>query len=421
MRTLILSAALMLSGSILAQETLTLVDCQRMARENAPRLEDLEVIQLMGETKMDQAGASWYPSLDLNGKLSYQSDVVEVTLTDPTIPVDFPQVPHDQYGLNLDISQNLFDGGLSGAKKHYEEAQLAADLQQVEVDLYGLKGRVNQYYFNILILQENMRNLQIHLENLEARKEAVEVAVTQGALLETELHVLEVERLRVELSMIALASSKKALFSALSVLCGEDFNEQATLEQPEFENIGNQDLARPEYSLFDLRLKSMEAGKELMGKKRMPVLYAFGQTGYGKPGYNMMSEEWDYYYRVGAGLKWKIWDWNSTSREKQLIAYQQQMLQTQRSSFDREIETLLVQEEAKIEQYRLALEKDQQVLELQEQISEQAAVRLENGTMTATEYLTELNKESSARITLDMHKVMLQQSMANYLTIQGNL
>lgn len=411
----------MISALTQAQESLTLFDCQRMARENAPRLGDLEVIQRMGETKMDQAGSSWYPSLDLNGKISYQSDVVTVALTDPTIPVEFPQVPHDQYGLNLDITQNLYDGGISRTKKSYEEAQMAASIQEVEVDLHGLKGRVNQYYFAVLILQENLRNLQVHMENLQARKETVQTAVEHGILLETELHILEVERLKVEKSIIELESRRKAHLSALKVICGDEFNVQAILEIPQFENVGELNLARPEYRLFELKQASMEAGKELMGKKRMPVLYAFGQTGYGKPGYNMLNEEWDHYYMLGAGLRWKIWDWNATSREKQVIGYQQQMLESQRASFDKEIEALLVQEEARIEQYRLTLEMDQQVLELQQKISEQAAVQLDNGTMTATDYVTELNKESLARISLATHRVMLMQAKANYLTIQGNL
>ena len=421
MRTILFLFALVLSGVVLAQESLTLFDCQRMARENAPRLGDLDVIQKMGETKIDQAESSWYPSLDLNGKLSYQSDVVTVELTDPTIPVDFPQVPHDQYGLNLDISQNLYDGGITKGKKSYEEALVAADLQQVEVELYGIKGKINQYYFAVLAIQENINSLEIHLENLQARKETVQTAVSNGILLETELHVIEVERLKVMKSMIELESRLRSYMAALHIICGEGFSEQASLDTPHFEEIGPADLTRPEYRLFDLKQASMEAGKELMGKKRMPVLYAFGQTGYGKPGYNMMSETWDYYYRVGAGLKWKIWDWNSTSREKQLIGYQQEMLQTQRASFDKEIESQLVQEEVKIEQYRLTMEMDQQVLELQKKISEQAAVQLDNGTMTATDYVTELNKESLARITLATHQIMLMQSMANYLTIQGNL
>lgn len=411
----------MLIGAVQAQDSLTLVDCQRMAREHAPRSGDLEVIQNMGSTRIDQAGTTWYPSLELNGKLSYQSDVVTVALSDPSIPVEFPQVPRDQYGLNLDISQNLYDGGLSRGKKDYEAAAMAADLQQVEVDLHALKGRVNQYYFAVLTLQENRRNLEIHLENLEARKEAVQTAVENGTLLETDLAVLEVERLRVMKSMIELDSRKKSYMAALKILCGEAFSEQAVLSHPRFNMPADMDADRPEYRLFDLKQAAMEAGKELAGKKRMPVLYAFGQTGYGKPGYNMLSEEWDYYYMIGAGLRWKIWDWSQSSREKQLIGYQQEMLQTQRTSFDMELESKLVQEEARIEQYSLTVEMDQQELELQKKISEQAAVKLENGTMTATEYVTELNKENLARITLATHRVLLTQSMANYLTLQGNL
>lgn len=420
MRTLFLLIVIFLPGVMMAQETMTLYDCQEMARGHAPRLGDLEVIQKMGEAKIDQAGTSWYPSLDLNGKLSYQSDVVTVELTDPSIPVAFPQVPHDQYGLNLDVTQNLYDGGISRGKKSYEEAQMATDLQQVEVDLYGLKGKVNQFYFAVLVLQKSGENLEIHLENLEARYQAVETAVTHGTLLDTELQVIEVEKLKVMKSMIEVESRKKSYMGALKVLCGEEFNESAVLDMPYFEKIDDGELERPEQKLFDLKHASLEAGKELAGKKRMPVLYAFGQSGYGKPGYNMMSEDWDTYYMIGAGLKWKIWDWNSTSREKELLGYQQQMLQNQRTSFDREMESLMVQEEARIEQYRETMEMDQQVLELQKSISGKAAVRLENGTMTATEYITELNKESLARITLATHQVMLMQSMANFLIIQGN-
>ncbi|MCK4880787.1 MAG: TolC family protein [Bacteroidales bacterium] len=421
MRTTVILLTCMLSGVAMAQESLTLFDCQRMAREHAPRLEDVEVIQQMGETKIDQAGTSWYPSLDLNGKLSYQSDVVTVVLTDPSIPVAFPEVPHDQYGLNLDISQILYDGGISRGKRSYEEVLMAADLQQVEVDLYRLKEKVNHLYFAVLVLKENRQNLEIHLENLQARYKAVQTAVTHGSLLETELHVIEVEKLKVMNSMIEVDSRKQSYMGALRVLCGEGVDKSAILEKPQFEGIEAAGMDRPEQRLFDLKHASMEAGKELAGKKRMPVLYAFGQTGYGKPGYNMLSEEWDYYYMVGAGLRWKIWDWNNTSREKQVIGYQQQILQNQRASFDREIESLMVQEEARIEQYRKTMEMDQQVLELQKKISGQAAVRLDNGTMTATDYVTELNKESLARITLATHQVMLMQSMANYLTIQGNL
>jgi outer membrane protein TolC len=426
MRTIIFLLTLMFSGTLLAQEvltqnTLTLFDCHEMARDHAPRLKDMAIIQEAGETKLDQVGSSWYPSLELNGKVSYQSEVVTVALSDPSIPVDFPEVPKDQYGLNLDLSQNLYDGGLSKGMKQYEEALVAADLQQVEVDLYRLKAQVNQLYFTVLLLQERRKDLELHRSNLEARYQSVSTAVTNGTLLENELLVIEVEQLKLRQSLIEVDARKHASLAALRVLCGTKVDERTVLEEPHFEGINDLGNSRPEQKLFDLKHASLEAGKELAGKKRMPVLYAFGQTGYGKPGYNMMRSEWDYYYMLGAGVKWKIWDWNKSSRDKALIGYQQEILQNRRSTFDQAIESLRVQEEAKIEQYKLTMEMDRQVLELQTKISQQAAVHLDNGTMTATDYITELNKERLARISLAAHQVMLMHAMANYLTIQGNL
>ena len=421
MRTITMIAFLIFSGTLIAQDTITLFACHRQAFENAPRLNDREFIRQIGELKVENASTNWYPTLELNGKLSYQSDVVTVALTDPTIPVAFPEVPHDQYGLNLDISQTLYDGGITKQKKNYEQAIVAADLQQVEVDLYGLKARVNRFYFAILVLQESRKNLEIHMQNLVNRHEVMKLAIQEGTLLEAELKVIDVEVLKVRQSMLEIDSRKKSYIGALTLLCGGEFHEGVHLEKPELDRFMGKEYSRPEYQWFDLKDASMEAGKELIGKKRMPVLYAFGQTGYGKPGYNMMSEEWDYYYMVGAGLRWNIWDWNNNNRDRQVIEQQQHILRNQRATFDKEIESLKVQEEAKMEQFRKSMELEEQVLELQEDISEHAATKLANGTITATEYITELNKESMARINLATHQVKLMQSIANFLTIQGNM
>jgi len=421
MRTAAVILFLSLGAILMAQDTITLFECHHQALELAPRMKDREFIRQIGDLKVDNTSTNWFPSLDLNGKLSYQSDVVTVALTDPAIPVAFPEVPHDQYGLNLDISQTLYDGGITKQKKNYELAAVAADLQQVEVDLYGLKAKVNQFYFAILVLQENRKNLEIHMDNLVKKHEVMKTAIEHGTMLETELKVMDVEILKVRQSMAEIDARKKAFLGALKVLCGDGIHEGIQLETPYLDPITSMQNSRPEHQWFDLKNASMEAGKELMSKKRMPVLYAFGQTGYGKPGYNMMSDGWDFYYMVGAGLKWKIWDWNSSKRDRQVIDQQQNMLLSQRASFDKEIESLKVQEEAKIEQFRNSMELEGEVLVLQEEISENAAVKLANGTITATEYITELNKESVARINLATHRLRLIQSIANYLNIQGNL
>ncbi|MEN8203049.1 MAG: TolC family protein [Bacteroidota bacterium] len=421
MKTKVSLLFLLISAGLMAQESLSLFECHQLAIENAPRQKDRELIQEIGNLKTDQAASNWYPSLDLNGKVSYQSDVVTITLANEDIPVKFPEVPHDQYGFNLDISQTIYDGGMIKHMKNYEQAAIAADIQQVEVDLYGLKGKVNQYFFAILALQENRKNLEVHMETLMARHEVVSLAIDQGAMLKSELKVIQVEVLKVRQSMLEVDSRKKSFLDALQVLCGEQIHEGVVLEHPRFEAVEGMETVRPEYRLFDLKNASMEAGKELIGRKRMPVLFAYGQTGYGKPGYNMMSGEWDFYYMLGAGLRWNIWDWNSSNRERQLIEQKQLILENQRSAFDRELEALRVQEEANIEQYKKSMMLEEEVLKLQEEISSDAALKLEHGTITATEYISELNKESISRINLAMHQVNLMKSYATYLNLLGNL
>ncbi len=421
MRAIVFILLFVSAAELNAQETITLFELHSQAIENAPRLADREHIQQIGALKTDQAKTNWYPSLDLNGKLSYQSDVVTVALTDPGIPVTFPQVPHDQYGLNLDVRQNLYDGGITRQVKQLEEAKTAADLAQVEVDLYGLKERVNLYYFTILELQASRLNLGIHMENLAARQETMRTAIDNGTLLEADMKVIEVEVLKIKQAILEVDSRKQALISALNVLCGTTLGSDTELQLPNLDGYSMEEIKRPEYTLFELKDASLEAGKELNGRKRMPVLYAFGQTGYGKPGYNLMSETWDFYYMVGAGLRWNIWDWNATGHEKQVIENQQMILKNQKASFTKEVSSRLVQEEAKIEQYRQSMELEKQVLDLQGEISQNAATKLANGTITATDYITELNKESLSRNNLSTQEVRLTQSITNYLTIQGNL
>lgn len=421
MKNIFLFSFLMASLYLSAQDTISLQDCHREALENAPRLKDRENIRQIGSLKSDQTGNSWYPSLHLNGKLSYQSDVVTIALTDSPIPFEFPQVPHDQYGLNLDITQTLYDAGISKRKKSFEKARTAAELKQLEVDLYGLKSRVNQYYFAILVLQESRNNLEIHLDNLDNRLQVMKSAVENGTMLESGIKILQVEILRVKQSVVEIESRRISLLQSLSILCGTDINPGSILEKPLIDVEAEESMNRPEYQWFDLKNASMEAGKEIIEKKRMPLLYAFGQTGYGKPGYNMMGGEWDFYYLVGAGIKWNIWDWRSSSREKQVIEHQQQMLANRRAEFDLEIESLKVSEKAKMAQFRKSMELESEVLALQEEISENAAIMLANGTITSTEYITELNKESMSRINLATHQIRFLQSAVNYLTIQGNL
>jgi len=419
--TVVLIVFLITGMSLHAQDSISLTECHRLAASHAPRMKDSEVIRTIESLKISKITRNWLPEMNVNGKFSYQSDVVTIALEDAPIPVEFPEVSRDQYMLNLDLSQTLYDGGINSRKKALEQAEAEAELQQVKVDLYGIKEQVNQLFFTTLVLQENLLNLGINLDNLTGRREVLQTSLENGVILESDLMMIDVEILRIRQAMVEIEAGRKSCVETLEVLCGTDFHEDATLVKPLLDSVGRQKGIRPEYRLFELKEASMEAGRELLSRKRIPVLYAFGQTGYGKPGYNMLNNEWDFYYMVGAGLRWNIWDWNQSRQEAMVLEQQKYLLRNRKAAFDRQMESLKIQEKAKMEQYRKTLEMDEQVLGLQGEIAERAATKLENGTITATDYLIELNKESQARIRLTTHQIQLMQSYVNYLTIQGNL
>lgn len=404
-----------------AQDTLQFRSCLEAAAEHAPRLLDRELIDAQGNLKLENVKRSWYPGLDLNGKATYQSDVISFQVDQPGFPFEFPEMPNGQFGLNLDISQVLYDGGLSKSRRNYESASTAVAFLQVEVDLHALKQQVAGIYFSTLMLQAQRENLLIAMENLGAREKVLRSAVENGVAEEADLKVIQVEQLKTLQSVSELDARRKGAVRALSVYTGQDIDPQVYIEKPVLEMPGSDSLRRPELTLFRLRSQMLDAGKQLQQVKKKPRLYAFGQAGVGMPGYNMLNDQVDSYYMVGAGVQWRIWDWNVVHREQQILAKQQQVLEHAQESFSIQVQAGLENELAQMEHYRDAMSLDDKMLQMRMEITATAASKVDNGVISATEYLQVLNEEQLTRIARAGHQVRMLQSMANYLLLKGTL
>lgn len=404
-----------------AQDTLTLSGCIGEVVENSPRLRDKNLINEQGQLTIKNISTSWYPNLIVNGKVSYQSDVVSIEISDPAFPFTFPDMPNEQFGLNLDIQQTIYDGGLSKKRKYYENAITASEIQRVDVDLYSLREKVCGLYFSILMLQENRNNLELALENLKTRELSLASAVDNGIALETDLKVLNVEVLKILQSLSELDAAKKGAMRMLSVYMGRELDKDSQLEKPFLDVNTGGEICRPELELLSLQSASLDAGKSLASSKRLPQLFAFGQAGVGMPGYNMLNDEVDSYFMLGAGLKWNIWDWNKTRREKQILEVKKQMIENSKETFSMNIQAGLDKEIENMKHFRSALDLDEKMLEMRIDISKNAASKLDNGTISATDYLLELNKENITRNKRSSHKLQLMKSIASYKLLKGTL
>jgi outer membrane protein TolC len=165
----------------------------------------------------------------------------------------------------------------------------------------------------------------------------------------------------------------------------------------------------------------LDASGNLLKSQRLPVAFTFARAGYGNPGLNMLNDEFDSYYIIGAGVKWNIFDWNSNNRERQIMEINKQMIETQRANYNKNISIVRENIENEIVKLENLLLTDNQIIEIRKQIKESSFSQFENGVINSTEYLAELNAEKQALINYEIHKLQLIQAKLNYLFLYGQL
>ncbi len=401
-----------------SQDTLTLDICQKKAMENYPLIKQKDLINKASEIRLFNIGKTYLPQLSLNGQATYQSAVTEIPINIPGIKI--PSLYQDQYKATFDVTEIIYDGGLTSKQKNLEKISLQSDLQSLETELYKIKDKINIIYFSIIALQENEKLLLVLKQDIKNKLKKVESGVTNGTLLESNADVLKAEIIKIDEQILELESGISSGFKMLGDYINQDIPETVVLKLPEnFVNAPDYVNTRPEIKAFELQQQKLDVSKSLLNCKLMPKVAGFGQLGYGRPGLNMLSNSFDSFYMVGAKVTWTIWDWNQSRNEKQLLDLQSQVINSQKESFNQTIKILLEKNIADIQKYKDLLVKDEEVLTLRGRIAKSAESQLENGTITATEYLTELNAEAQAKIDIETHKIQLVKAQMDYLTTKG--
>jgi outer membrane protein TolC len=370
------------------------------------------------DLKNENNATSFLPQVNLNGQATYQSAVTKIGLSLPNVKI--PSVDKDQYKFYLDFKQTIWDGGLSKAKELINNAENAGNLQQTEVELYQVKEKVNQFFFTSFLIQENLKILEKKTETLGERRKILESAVNNGMVLSSELDQLLAELIKTEQLVIELKSNKEAVLYALSILTGKTTEQLNNLKLPEESAVTDLPMKRPELDLFSKQNELLNANSEILQKQRNPKLFGFGQAGYGKPGLNMLNNEFDTYYLVGLGFSWNVLDWKTTSRQKQMIKLQQDIVQTKQESFVRNIDMATDQQNKQINQIAELLKTDQELIVIRERITKTSASKLENGAITMADYIQDLNAETTAKLMLETRKIQLKEARIKLGNIRGN-
>jgi hypothetical protein len=139
-------------------QNISIDECQAKARANYPLIKQVGLIEQSTAYQLSNANKAWLPQLSLTAKASYQSDAIKISLPAP-INLNMEQ-SKDQYSVALDVTQTVWDGGITKAQKGIIKAQSEAEKQKAEVDLYAIRDRVNQLFFGILLINEQLSQVK---------------------------------------------------------------------------------------------------------------------------------------------------------------------------------------------------------------------------------------------------------------------
>jgi len=403
------------------QQKFSLQQCLQEAVKHFPTQKQLRLNQSKYALEENNIKKNYLPQMNLNGQASYQSDVTKV----PSAPIpgfDMPVISKDWYKINFDLNQLIWDGGLTKSQRQLQTADYKISDQQVEIKTFELKKQVNILYFNILFLQANLDALHVLVSDLDARIKDAEAAQRNGNLLQADVDALKVNQKMAEQQIIEKAGDQNGLIAFMNQLTHLKITSAKELVIPEV-NITSYAFVnnRPEYQLLTLQKSKLTVLEKLTAVKRMPVFKLFGQAGYGRPGYDLLNVNFDTYYMAGVRLHWNIFDWNRTKHEKQILNIQSDIIHTEQETFNQSLRAELDKQLAGIQKFEKLIKTDKEILQLQKNVVAAAGNKLKNGTITATSYLIELNKDVKAQLTMQAHKLQLLFAKYQYLTAIGNL
>ncbi|HEY8918902.1 MAG TPA: TolC family protein, partial [Chitinophaga sp.] len=354
---------LLATTQLYAQDStlLTLEQCQQLAREHYPLLRQKQVLDSILKLQVKNTNTAYLPQAELNGQATYQSAVTEFPFKVPGVSI--PEFSKDQYRATIDVKQLLYDGGATRQQRELQTIQQQTEQQKVEVELYKVKQQITQAYFNALLAAEYIQAARLTQQDLQQRIDRLNAGVQNGTVLPSNVDLLKAEQLRANQQEISADASRSANLAVIQLLTGYEATGPVKLSLPAAARVTTTDtLNRPELQLYQLQSAALNQQARLTATKPLPRISGFVQGGYGRPGLNMLKNDFTPFYLGGIRLNWTLWNWRYNRTEQNILRLQQQNINQQTETFTLNTRVQLAQQQTEIGRLQQTLEKDNDIL-----------------------------------------------------------
>ena len=416
MKRILLLTSLLASLAVCAQPSVE--RCKEMAREHYPLIRRYGLIEQSRDYTLSNAARAWLPQVTLSGQATLQSDVVswpeEFESMLAMQGLDMPGIRRDQYKVQIDVQQTLWDGGKSRTDRAIAEGEAAQERMSTEVELYAVDSRVEDIYFGILLMQEQQRQIGEMMQRLQTNLDQVNALVENGMAMQADADAVEVQLLTQRQSLGQVEARLQSFRRILGLFIGEELGE-VPLPMPVAEEPVGYDSERPELRLMDAQMALLQAREQMVDVSLAPRVALFAQGYYGYPGLNMfenmVSHRWTLNGIVGVRMNWNIGSLytSKTSRRQLQNARDNVMLQREVFAFNSRLQA--EQESAEVRRIREAIADDDRIVALRSRVREAAEVRLQEGMIDTHDLLGKISDETSAKIARSTHQIELVKAI----------
>lgn len=412
-----LAVFILISFRLSSAQVLTIEECYEKARQNYPLIKQKELVARSTEFSVANVKSGFLPQVSLNGQASYQSEVTR--LPGPAVLVE--PLSKDQYKVYLDLNQSIYDGGVVKKNSALQETASLVEDQKIEVELYKIKEKINQIYFGAILIDEQLIQIDLVKKDIESSLKKMESAIRNGTAFRTNADILQAELLKNDQRAVELRAALKSYLEMLGMFIHQSLNENTDLQMPETLVTQIEPLiTRPEISLYNYQSQLYAAQHQVTNTRVVPRVSLYAQGGYGRPGLNMLLNEFDTYYLGGIRFSWNLGGYYNANREKQILNLNLQSVNQQKETFLFNTQLSLQQQNNDLSKLRELIQIDEKLIELRTRIKNTAKSQLDNGVITANDYLRELNAEDQAKQNLSVHAIQLLMTQYTQQVTTGN-
>lgn len=387
------------------------------SEQEYPLSKDRALIQQAESFSLENVSRGIWPQVMMVGQATYQSDVTSLSVPVPAfVPTEISKFQYRLYG---EVNQPLTDIITNRYQAKQVKAQMQAELQKHVVDVYEVKQRVQQIYFGILLLNEQLAQLQITQRDLNNTFETIKTGINNGVVLPGMEDVFQAELIQFEQKIIELKSAKKVYIEMLGAFTGREFTANTDFKKPGIV-LQSDEINRPELALFRSQSDILQSQTDLLRAKTFPRFSVFLQTGLGRPALNMLDNDLALYYVGGLRLQWNLSSFYTQSKEQRVIGIQKSRMDTQQETFLFNTRLQLTQQHAELEKWQELIQTDEKQVALRTKIKQTAAVQLEHGTISSSEFITHVHAEDGARQNKLIHELQLLMVQYTQKMTSGN-